>query len=106
MTLDEIWRGHRLFLCLVAARPSGAYVPLALKDWRELEELSEEDRYASDWFVAEVVPHDCDADHPETGLCALSGKEADGAIHICRNRHLTTFHCPKHGTPDRFTPKT
>lgn len=102
MTLDEIWRGHRLMLCLVVARPTRAYVPLALKDWRDLEELSDEDRSASDWFIAEIVPHDCDADHPQSGVCDLSGQIVNGEVHICRDLHLQTFRCPKHGTPDRF----
>lgn len=106
MTLDEIWRKHRVYLCLVAARPSGAYVPLGLKDWRELEELSDEDRNGSDWFVAEIVPHDCDAAHSESGICELSGKEVNGEKHICRDRHLDTFRCPKHGTPSQFIPKS
>lgn len=105
MTLDEIWRKHRIHLCLVAARPSGAYVPLGLKDWRDLEELTDEDRGASDWFVGEIVPHDCDVDHPESGLCELSGQKIGDEIHICRDVHLSTFRCVKHGTPDRFIPK-
>ncbi len=106
MTLTEIWRNPRTYLCLVAARPSGAYVPLGLKDWHDLEELSEDDRGASDWFIAEIVPHDCDADHPESGFCELSGKDVNGEVHICRDQHLNTFRCSQHGMPDRFIPKS
>lgn len=61
MTLTQIWSAHRIDLRLVAARPgSSVYVPLALKDVTGFE-LSDEDRAADDWFLAEVVPHDCDA---------------------------------------------
>lgn len=60
MTLVEIWKKHRTNLCLVAARPTGVYIPLALKNWEEAEP-AEEDAYSMDWFVAEVIPHDCDA---------------------------------------------
>lgn len=107
MTLTEIWKSHRRALYLVAARPNSmAYVPLGLKNWEELEELTSEDRAASDWFLAEIVAHDCDQDHPTTGLCELSGKptgplETD-LPHICRDHHLHTFRCDKHGQVDHF----
>ena len=107
MTLTEIWKFHRRALYLVAARPNSmAYVPLGLKNWEELDELSSEDKMASDFFLAEIVSHDCDALHPEMGLCELSGSvDAYNDVHICRDRHLHTFRCDKHGQVDHFTPK-
>lgn len=64
MTLDDIWAGHRTNICYVAARPGRMiYVALghknadhAFDDAKDVFGLTPEDRAASDWYVAEIVP--------------------------------------------------
>lgn len=64
MTLDDIWNGHRSNICYVAARPGRTvYVSLghktadhAFEDAAKDQGLTDEDRSASDWFVAEIEP--------------------------------------------------
>ncbi len=104
MTLNEIWKSHRNHLYLVAVRPgSSSYVPLGIGDFNDLEELSEGDKLATDWYLAEIVPHDCDALHGDQGACELAGTANQwGETHICRDVHLATFRCEKHGQVETF----